>query len=113
MPASIPSDGESMHRPTIAVVHASVGSGHRAAANAIAQAIEQLRGFDGVPQDVQVDVLDILDFGKIKFDGNKTAAAFTGATRPLYDVHLALHIDGAPFVGWRFRMVDFNVRLFR
>ena len=64
MPASVPSGGESTHRPTIAVVHASVGSGHRAAANAIAQTIERLRGLDGVPQDVQVDVLDILDFGK-------------------------------------------------
>lgn len=73
-------------RPTIAVVHASVGSGHRAAAQAIAQAVESMRGTDGVPVDVRIDVLDILDFGKIKFDGNKTAAAFTGATRPLYDV---------------------------
>ena len=94
IPASVPSGSESTHRPTIAVVHASVGSGHRAAANAIAQAIEQLRGLDGVPQDVQVDVLDILDFGKIKFDGNKTAAAFTGATRPLYDVTWRFTLTG-------------------
>ena len=79
-------DAEVEPRPTIAIVHASVGSGHRAAAQAIAQAVEAMKGSDGVPDDVRVDVLDILDFGKIKFDGNKTASAFTGATRPLYDV---------------------------
>lgn len=79
-------DAEVEPRPTIAIVHASVGSGHRAAAQAIAQAVEAMKGSDGVPDDVRVDVLDVLDFGKIKFDGNKTAAAFTGATRPLYDV---------------------------
>lgn len=73
-------------RPVITVVHASVGSGHRAAANAIAQAVEALRGTEGVPENVRVDVLDILDFGRIHFDGNKTAAAFTGATRPIYDI---------------------------
>ena len=71
--------------PTIAVVHASVGSGHKAAAHAVAQAIEALRGTHDIPQDIQVDILDILDFGRIRFDGNKTAAAFTGATRPIYD----------------------------
>ncbi len=71
--------------PVIAVVHASVGSGHKAAAHAIAQAIDALRGTHGIPENIQVDVLDILDFGRIRFDGNKTAAAFTGATRPIYD----------------------------
>lgn len=73
-------------RPVIAVVHASVGSGHKAAAEAIAQAIERMRGTERVPADVEIEVLDILDFGRIRFDGNKTAAAFTGATRPIYDV---------------------------
>ena len=73
-------------RPVITIMHASVGSGHRAAAMAIAQAVENMRGAHGVPDDVEVDVLDVLDFGRIKFDGNKTAAAFTGATRPIYDV---------------------------
>lgn len=73
-------------KPVITIMHASVGSGHRAAANAIAQAVELLRGSHGVPQDVEVDVLDVLEFGRIVFDGNKTAAAFTGATRPIYDV---------------------------
>lgn len=73
-------------RPVITIMHASVGSGHRAAAMAIAQAVETTRGTNGVPADVEVEVLDVLDFGRIKFDGNKTAAAFTGATRPIYDV---------------------------
>lgn len=78
---------ETEDRPlVITIMHASVGSGHRAAANAVAQAIERMRGTEGVPGNVHVEVIDILDFGRIKFDGNKTAAAFTGATRPIYDI---------------------------
>lgn len=72
--------------PVITIVHASVGSGHKAAACAVSEAIDHMRGTSGVPSDVRVDVLDILDFGRIKFDGNKTAASFTGATRPIYDI---------------------------
>ena len=63
-----------------------LGSGHKAAANAVAQAIDRLRGTHGIPNNVIVDVIDILDYGRIKFDGNKTAASFTGATRPIYDI---------------------------
>ena len=73
-------------RRLITIIHASVGSGHKAAAHAIAQAIERMRSHGTVPADVAVDVIDILDYGRIKFDGNKTAASFTGATRPIYDV---------------------------
>lgn len=72
--------------PVITIMHASVGSGHKAAANAVAQAIDRMRGTHDVPSDVIVEVLDVLDFGRIKFDGNKTAASFTGATRPIYDI---------------------------
>lgn len=71
--------------PLITVMHASVGSGHRAAAMAIASAVERMRGQTGVPEDAEVEVLDILDFGRVRIDGNKTAASFTGATRPIYD----------------------------
>ena len=73
-------------KPLVTIVHASVGSGHKAAANAIAQAFELIRGTKGIPEDIEIEVLDILDFGRIKFDGNKTAASFTGATRPIYDL---------------------------
>ena len=79
-------DDPSRHRPVITIMHASVGSGHRAAANAVAEAIDRMRGTAGIPDDVVVDVLDVLDFGRIKFDGNKAAASFTGATRPIYDI---------------------------
>ena len=72
--------------PVITIMHASVGSGHKAAANAVAQAIDRMRGTHDVPSDVIVEVLDVLDFGRIKLDGNKTAASFTGATRPIYDI---------------------------
>lgn len=73
-------------KPVVTIMHASVGSGHKAAANAVAEAFELMRGIDGVPEDVEIDVLDILDFGRIIFDGNKTAVSFTGATRPIYDI---------------------------
>ena len=73
-------------KPLVTIVHASVGSGHKAAANAIAQAFDLIRGTNGIPEDVEIEVLDILNFGRIKFDGNKTAASFTGATRPIYDL---------------------------
>lgn len=72
----------------VIVVHASVGSGHRSAANAIAQAFELLRKESDsiVPADIEVEVIDILDYGRIKFDGDATASMFVGATRPIYDL---------------------------
>lgn len=83
-------------KPRVIVMHASVGSGHRSAAYAIAQAFELLReedrtrqGAEGeplVPSDLEVEVIDVLDWGRIVFDGDKTASMFTGATRPLYDL---------------------------
>ena len=81
-------------RTTVVVVHASVGSGHRSAANAVSQALELLRDTSDaslragveVPAGLNVEVLDILDFGRIRFDGDKTASMFTGATRPIYDL---------------------------
>lgn len=76
-------------KPLIIVMHASVGSGHRSAANAIAQAFELLQASDSedLPfDDYDVETLDVLDFGRIVFDGNKTASLFTGATRPIYDL---------------------------
>ncbi len=89
MPATPQSEQTTLlaqQKPLVTIVHASVGSGHKAAANAIAQAFDLIRGTNGIPEDVEIEVLDILDFGRIKFDGNKTAASFTGATRPIYDL---------------------------
>lgn len=87
---STPQSGQTtllaQQKPLVTIVHASVGSGHKAAANAIAQAFDHIRGTNGIPEDVEIEVLDILNFGRIKFDGNKTAASFTGATRPIYDL---------------------------
>ena len=78
---------------TILVVHASVGSGHRSAANAIAEALGALREEPGfferyphIPRDFKVEVLDILEFGRVVFDGDKPASLFIGATRPFYDL---------------------------
>lgn len=65
--------------PTIAVVHASIGSGHRIAAESIAAELRALR------PDARVEVLDILDFGVARISGNTATTAFTGPTAPLYD----------------------------
>ena len=75
----------------IAVVHASVGSGHKVAAEAIAAAVAHLSDycverFPSFNADVEVELFDILDFGRISFDGDKTASMFTGPTRPIYDL---------------------------
>lgn len=95
--------------PCVLVVHASVGSGHRSAAIAIAQAIEELTGDERddarevIPpaslrragiSTCEVEVLDILDFGRIRFDGNKTASMFTGFTRPVYDLTWRFTLTG-------------------
>lgn len=78
--------------PVILVVHASVGSGHRSAAYAIAEAIEDAgiaarnAGENGIAAKARTEVLDILDFGRIVFDGDATASMFTGWTRPFYDL---------------------------
>ncbi len=71
----------------VLIVHASVGSGHRSAAFAIAEAFKILDangGDDGRP--IQTEVLDILEFGRIVFNGDNTASMFTGVTRPYYDL---------------------------
>ena len=80
--------------PTIIIIHASVGSGHRSAAYAIAQAFEELRGKDGIPNDVELEVLDCLDFGRWKVDGDATASMFIGATRPIYDITWRYNFTG-------------------
>ena len=83
------------HEDVILVVHASVGSGHRSAALAIAEALDELSAEAAENPDTperqleartRTEVLDILDFGRIVFDGDKTASMFTGWTRPFYDL---------------------------
>lgn len=75
-------------KPLVMVVHASVGSGHKSAAKSVAQALELLRdeGFDLAPRDLEVEVVDILDWGRHRFDGDRAASYFVGATRPIYDL---------------------------
>ena len=43
---------------------------------------------DGVPcpEDLNVEVLDVLDFGRMRMNGDKMASMFTGPTRPIYDL---------------------------
>lgn len=86
--------------PVIFVVHASVGSGHRSAAIAVAEALERLKdeAWPGLAEkglsQVDVEVLDILDFGRVPIDGDKTATMFTGPTRPFYDVTWRFTLTG-------------------
>jgi len=85
--------------PTIAVLHASVGSGHKVAAEAIAQELVGLSAalrerFPAFPARLEVEVFDILRFGRIIFDGDKTASMFTGPTRPVYDITWRYFLTG-------------------
>jgi processive 1,2-diacylglycerol beta-glucosyltransferase len=84
-------NGNKNNKPTILIVHASVGSGHRSAACAVAKALELVAQDPQAagaicPNGLNVEVHDILQFGRIVFDGDKAASMFTGATRPVYDI---------------------------
>ncbi|MBE6471364.1 MAG: UDP-N-acetylglucosamine--LPS N-acetylglucosamine transferase [Coriobacteriaceae bacterium] len=91
---SVATAGESGTSHTILVMHSSVGSGHRSAADAIGQMLEKMRDEgtpafpDGspLPPDTKIMVLDSLDYGRIHFNGDHWASSFTGATRPWYDL---------------------------
>ncbi len=94
-------------KPLVIVMHASVGSGHRSAANAVAQAMRLMAAEhaerhahdaagtalgdaavsadDYIPDNLEVEVLDVLDFGRVVFDGDKAASMFVGPSRPIYD----------------------------
>ena len=92
----------------VLIVHASVGSGHKSAALAIQKAFDLLdaqadlessskaaSGID-VPSApyYDVEVLDILQYGRIVFNGDNTASMFTGATRPFYDITWRFALTG-------------------
>ncbi len=91
----------------VIVMHASVGSGHRSAAYAVAQAFELMRDADGertdgqppIPDDLDIEVIDVLDYGRIVFDGNNAASLFTGATRPIYDLTWRFTLTGRLLCG--------------
>ena len=78
---------EDSERPLIIALYSSVGSGHRSAAASTAEAFARLRGKHPlVPEDCDIELLDILDFGRMRFDGEKTTTLFTGPTRYIYDI---------------------------
>ncbi|MCR5845489.1 MAG: UDP-N-acetylglucosamine--LPS N-acetylglucosamine transferase [bacterium] len=99
----MPAQAISIHgkpcKPFILLLHASVGSGHMTAAKAIAQALDDLKaaGFQVCPEqplDYEVEVVDSLEFGRIKFDGNKVASSFIGPWRGLYDIWWRYFLTG-------------------
>ncbi len=63
--------------PRIALAHASVGSGHRVAAEALRDSLEACGA--------RVDLIDALDHGVLRVDGDRATTAFTGPLAPLYD----------------------------
>lgn len=104
---SMEAQGTYSPNPLVIVAHASVGSGHRSAALAVAEALELLRRNPAeaarrkvsLPSDLEVEVVDILDFGRIRFDGNKVASLFTGTTRPVYDLTWRFFLTGRTLWG--------------
>ncbi len=89
-------------KPCILVVHASAGSGHRTAAIAVEQALKVLRDnnemleFHGhmVPKDIDIELIDIFDWGRRPIDGDKTISKFNGAGRPFYDLSWRFVLTG-------------------
>lgn len=58
-------------KPLVTIVHASVGSGHKAAANAIAQAFDLIRGTKGILRISRLkcsisSILDVLNLTAIR-----------------------------------------------
>ncbi|MFQ9180774.1 MAG: hypothetical protein ACLR3C_13430 [Eggerthella lenta] len=98
---------DELKKPLVIVMHASVGSGHRSAAYAVAQAFELMRDAEGertdgqppIPDDLDIEVIDVLDYGRIVFDGNNAASLFTGATRPIYDLTWRFTLTPGAFCG--------------
>ena len=74
---------------TIAVAYASVGSGHRIAAEAIA---EELRGR---PDVARVELLDVLAYSSRRLTGDRLATTFTGSWARVYDFAWASPAIGA------------------
>lgn len=79
-------EAEAPVAPTVLIMHASVGSGHKSAAIAIEQAFSVLKERGEIPGNVNVEVIDIFDYSRIKFNGDNWASLFTGSTRPIYDI---------------------------
>ena len=81
--------------PTVIVIHASAGSGHRSAARSVEVALRKLREEDPtVPDDLRIEFLDIFELGRIPWDGDKVVSGFIGPTRPIYDLSWRFTLTG-------------------
>ena len=80
--------------PTVIVLHASVGSGHRTAAVAIAKAFERLRDEGTLPADLRIELVDCMTENRFEVDGNAYTTMFIGPTRPIYDVTWRYNLTG-------------------
>lgn len=93
---------------TIAVAYASIGSGHRIAAEALIAEIER-RALDGVT----VHPFDIQECSSGGISGDRLATTFTGPTAGIYDrlwksdaFCSTMRVIGGPFVGLSFRAFE-------
>lgn len=86
MSAENAATASSSDRPLVLVVYCSVGSGHRSAGQAVEQALHSLKGkHPQLPENAEIQLIDMLDFGAIRFDGDATASVFTGIMSPFYN----------------------------
>lgn len=68
-------------RPTIAIAYASIGSGHRVAAEAVATELRSLTA-----DAASVELLDVMGYGSVRVSGERLTESFTGPSAGLYDL---------------------------
>ncbi len=96
---------------TIVLAYASVGSGHRIAAEALAAALEDREG-----EDVHVEIMDVLAYTKLRITGDRLADTFTGPTAGIYDwawgnagIGRMGRALGGGFLSWNYRAFERRV----
>ena len=77
----------------ILILQASVGSGHKEAAKAIKNALDQTKG-EINQLDYETKIVDMLDFCLIKVDGDKIATQYTGSLAPIQDFFWRYNFTG-------------------
>ena len=71
--------------------------------------------YEKTRHNVGFEVIDVLDYGRIVFDGNNAASLFTGATRPIYDLTWRFTLTGRLLWGggsiWRISIKSIRIIL--
>ena len=69
----------------VLIIYASTGSGHKTAAESIFTVCENVS---------DVKIVDLLDYGIVKFNGNRAANSYTGIAAPLHDITWRFNFTG-------------------